>query len=99
MARKDNTNNPLQIRVEAVSVPRGTSPRKYLTELIRAIDTGSDLPRGWDVRLHWRNPNTLSGLTRNWRNDDFVDAVADSRPGFNSIVRNALVKRLRRAPR
>jgi len=99
MARRDNTNNPLQIRIEAVSIPRGTKPRVYLSKLIQAIDTGQDLPRGWDVQLHWRNPHTISGATRNWRQDDFVDAVADSRPGFNDIVRNAILKRLRRLPR
>lgn len=99
MARKDNANNPLQIRIEAISVPRGTKPRAYLSNLIRAIDGGYDLPRGYEVRLHWRNPNTMDGKTKNWRSDDFVDAIADSRPGFNDIVRNAIVKRLRRLPR
>lgn len=96
MPRKDNSDNPLQIRVEALSVPKGTTARVYLSRLIRAIDTGEDLPRGWQVLLHWRNPRS-GGKTRNWRNDDFVDAVADSRPGFNGIVRRALVAQLRRA--
>lgn len=89
--------NPLQLRVEALSLPKNVKPVRYLKELIRAVDTGEDLPLRWDVRLHWRNPATRSGRTRYWQEDDFSAAVADSSSGFNSMLRRLLVRQLVRA--
>jgi len=94
---KKHRYNPLEIRVQAVSLPKGTKPEAYLRRLIRAVDNEEPLPRGWDVRLHWRNRETRSGRTRRWQEDDFLNAVQDSRSGFNDILRGLLVSRLYRA--
>lgn len=89
--------NPLQIRIEAISLPRNVKPVRFLKELIRAADTGEDLPRGWDVRIHWRNPATRSGKTRFWQPDEFAAAVADSSAGFRTLLRRILVRKLYQA--
>lgn len=99
MPRKDNNNNPLQIRIQAVSLPKRTSPRAYLQRLLRFVERGEPLPSLWEVRLHWRNPNTRAGRTRNWQEDDFMNAIENSRSGFVGIVRDSLVRQLRRRPR
>lgn len=96
MARKNNENNPLQIRVKAASLPRGVTPRRYVGVLLDFIDGDRDeLPMGWDVRLAWRNPRTISGRTKHWQVDSFEDAIGESRSGFVSIVRSALVRALK----
>src|SRR5262245_43007237 len=86
MARKDNSRNPLQLRIEAVSVPKSVRPETYVQRLMDTITEGRELPSQWDVRLHWRNPGVKHGLTRRWRVDSFEDAVRESRSGFNSIL-------------
>ncbi len=86
--------NPLQIRVEAISIPKRIKPLVYMRELIHAVDTGEDLPRGWSVDIHWRNPATRSGRTRHWQSDEFSGAVADSSAGFRTLLRRMLVRKL-----
>lgn len=76
-------------------VPKVTEKR-YLQTLIRAIDSGEELPRNWEVDLYWRNPKTRHGATKRWRSDDFMSAIMESRSGFVDIVRGALVRKLRR---
>jgi hypothetical protein len=89
--------NPLEISIRALSLPKGVKPARFIRELIRASDTGEDLPRGWDVEIGWRNPATRSGRTRHWQFDEFSAAVADSSPGFNTLLRRILVRKLARA--
>lgn len=96
MPRKDNYNNPLNIRVQAVSLPKKTSPKLYLQKLLRFIDNGEPLPRSWDVRLHWQNPETRAGRTKDWQEDYFQDAIENSRSGFVGIVRGSILRQLRR---
>jgi hypothetical protein len=95
MPRRDNRTNPLEIKTKAVSVPRSVSRKRYLQTLLKVIDNGADLPRGWEVEIWWRN-RLSRGSTRFWRSDDFVDAIADSRSGFVSILRRAIVSKIRR---
>ena len=67
MPRKDNRNNPLQIRVKALSVPKSVSPTRYLERLMQNISEGRPLPNGWDVRVMWRNPKTKHAAGLNMR--------------------------------
>lgn len=83
--------------MQAVSLPRRVKPEAYLRALIRSVDTGESLPRGWEVQIHWRNPATRSGRTRYWQDDEFAGAVADSSAGFNTLLRRMLVRRLYKA--
>ena len=96
MPRKDNKNNPLQIRIRAVSLPKGVTPEKYHERLLAVIHEGAALPRGWNVEIHWRNPSTKVGATKQWRSDDFESAIDESRSGFVAAVSVALSRRLRR---
>lgn len=96
MPRKTNKNNPLQVRMRARSLPKGTTPKKYLQRLIQHITEGRPLPESWDVEIGWRNPETKIGRTRKWRYDGFEDAISDSREGFVSLIQDVLVRRLRR---
>lgn len=96
MPRKDNRNNPLQIRLRARNLPKGVSVKRYHQRLIEHLTDGRPLPSSWDVELMWRNPKTKQGLTKRWRSDDFESAVADSREGFNALLHDILVRRLRR---
>lgn len=86
MPRKDNSRNPLQLRIQAVSVPKTIKPEQYLERLKEVITEGRELPYGWDVRLHWRNPGVKYGQSKRWRYDNFFDAVTESRKGFNNIL-------------
>lgn len=97
MPRKDNSNNPLQIRIQARSVPASYAgnPKKYLKALLNFIRHGEELPRGLVVDLHWRNPAS-KGVSGDWRFDDFEDAISESNSGFVTTVENSLIKRLRR---
>lgn len=96
MARKNNDNNPLQVRLRVKSLPQYVTPRKLYQRLMQVIKDGRDIPASWDVEVLWRNPKTRHGLTRKWRSDDFVSAVADSREGFNALLYDSLARRLRR---
>jgi hypothetical protein len=96
MPRKNNDNNPLQIKLRAKSLPRNLSPRRFYQRLIQVITEGKSLPPSWDVELYWRNPNVKHGLTKRWRSDDFESAVSDSRDGFNILLHDALLRKLRK---
>lgn len=88
--------NVLQVRIQALKVPARMSKETYLRGLLKAIDTGV-LPRGVEVELHWRNPNTITGRTKNWQSDDFNQAIADSSAGFSGVVRRAIEQQIRKA--
>ena len=96
LMRKNNDNNPLQIRLKARSLPRNLSPKRYYQRLIQAITEGRELPASWVVEIGWRNPGTKHGRTKRWQYDDFESAVADSREGFNMLLHDALLRRLRK---
>lgn len=95
MPRKNNENNPLQVRLKAKSLPKNLSPERYYARLMQVISEGRPLPESWDVEIHWRNPGTKHGVTKRWRSDDFESAVSDSREGFNALLYDALSRRLR----
>lgn len=98
MPRKNNDNNPLQIRLRVKSLPKYVTPRKLYQRLMQNISDGKDIPESWDVEVWWRNPKTKHGQTKRWRSDDFASAVSESadRGGFNTILYDALSRRLRR---
>ena len=96
MPRKNNDNNPLQIRLKARSLPRNLSPKRYYQRLLEHMSEGRPLPRSWEVDIGWRNPGTKHGRTKKWQYDNFEDAVSDSREGFNFLLRDAILRRLRR---
>ena len=100
MPRKDNRDNPLQIGLRVISLPK-VSPKRFHQRLIQFIDEGRPLPSSWQVEVRWRNPKTKhrpQNATWKWQTDDFESAVSESadRGGFNMILRDALVRRLRR---
>lgn len=99
MARKNNNNNPLQIRIEAVSIPARMSPQSYLKHLLNYVRHGVEFPRGMEVNLHWRNPETKQGRTKNWQEDEFQDAFIDCSEGFRGMVEGAILRQLRRVQR
>lgn len=86
--------NRLEIRLQAKAKPPRMSAERYLRELYRATFTG-ELPRGLEVDLHWRNPDTVSGRSRNWQSDTFEGALESSSDGFREIVRRMIERRLR----
>lgn len=92
MARKKK-NAKINFRIQALKVPRGIRPDDYLRALLRSMETGS-LPRGLDVQLHWQNPETRSGRSKGWQSDAFLEAVADSSEGFNTLLRRVIQRRL-----
>src|SRR5215831_10005357 len=96
MPRKNNDNNPLQIRLRVKSLPKYVTPRKLYQRLMAVIKSGAEIPESWDVEVWWRNPKTKHGLTRKWRSADFVTVVSDSREGFNALLYDALSRRMRR---
>lgn len=96
MPRKNNARNPLQVRLRARSLPKGTSPKKFYRRLIEHMTTGRPLPSSWEVEIGWRNPGTIAGRTKHWQYDNFEDAVADSREGFNGLLHSVLVSQLRK---
>jgi hypothetical protein len=95
MPRKNNENNPLQIKLRAKSLPKSVTPKRYYQRLLQHLTEGKPLPPLWDVELSWRNPKTKQGLTKRWRSDDFESAVSDSREGFNMLLHDAIRRRLR----
>lgn len=71
------------------------TPKNYLRALLRAIDLG-EMPRGLDVELYWRNPETVNGRSLRWQSGEFTEVIQDSSAGFGSIVRRAIQRRLLR---
>jgi hypothetical protein len=96
MPRKDNSKNPLQIKLRARSLPKRVTVETYHRRLLQFIHEGKPLPAGWDVEISWRNPATKHGATKRWRSDDFESAILESRDGFVKAVAVALSRRLRR---
>ena len=75
----------LSYRIE--SLPRRVKKSTFYKTLLRYIRTGEPLPEGWEVTLRWRNSKKQA-----WREAEFMEAISDSREGFNSLV----ARRLRR---
>lgn len=98
MARKDNENNPLQIKLRVDSLPKSVTPKKFYRRLIDVVAGRAEMPSSWIVNVAWRNPKTKHGETKRWQEGDFETVVSDSadRGGFNQILQDALVRRLRR---
>ena len=96
MARKNNDNNPLQIKLRVESLPKSVTPKRFHQRLIQFMKDGTELPSKWIVNIGWRNPKTHHGKTRQWQWDDFESAVSASGDGFNSILLSVLQSRLRR---
>jgi len=94
VARKNNDQNPLNLRIRAVTVPKNMTPDKFLRSLLAVIDDGADMPRGVEVELHWRNPATKHGKSRNWDSGEFIEVITDSSPGFQTAVRRMIFKKL-----
>lgn len=88
----------LRIRVQAVSLPKSVKPELYLKRLIQSLDAGEPLPRGWQVNVHWINPETMVGSTANWQVGEFFEVIQDSNdswgPGFSTVLRDILVSKL-----
>lgn len=99
MPRKDNSRNPLQLKLRARSLPKRVTPRQYFARLMEHIRFGTPLPESWDVEVGWRNPGTRAGRTKRWQFDNFEDAVSDSREGFNALLYDAIERHFRRATR
>ncbi len=93
MMKAKRRKNPLQIRIQVLRVPARMSPRQYVRLLLRALDTG-DLPRGVKVELWWRNPATRHGATREWQSGEFTEVISESSPGFSTVVRRTLHRKL-----
>lgn len=91
--RTGNTENPLQLRIQVISVPKKMTPEQYLRSLLRSLETGT-LPRGVNVELHWRNPATQYGRTKNWQSDEFLTAMSESSEGFTTAVHDMIVRKL-----
>lgn len=94
MPRRDNRNNPLNIRIVAGTLPKSVTPHRYLTRLLEHIRTGRALPPKWEVTVYWQNPNSR-GITRIERGDDFESVVSESRSGFVEIMARMIERRLR----
>jgi hypothetical protein len=96
MPRKNNDNNPLQLGVRVKSVPKYATPKRVYQRLIQHMTEGKPLPPNWDIEVRWRNPKTKHGKTKRWQSDDFESAVDNSREGFNALLHEGLVRKLRR---
>lgn len=84
---------PIEFRIKALKVPRGTDSVRYLRSLLTGMDTGI-LPRGVQVELFWRNPETMSGRSKDWQSDDFLNAVSESNAGFASALRTVIQRKI-----
>lgn len=91
MRRKRNAR--IDIRVQALSVPDTMLRDDYFRALLRGMATGT-YPRGLEVELHWRNPETKHGRSREWQSGEFSEVVADSSEGFSTVLRSMLRRRL-----
>lgn len=91
MPRKRNAR--LEIRVQLLKKPRSMDPDSYLRAILRGVDTGT-LPRGLDVELHWRNPETRSGRSRQWQSGPFSEVIQDSSQGFGTVLRRMIQRRM-----
>jgi hypothetical protein len=99
MPRKNNDNNPLQIKLRVDSLPKSVTPKRFYQRLMEFIRTGRELPPRWEVSVAWRNPGTKrrpGNTTYKWNSGDFETVVSDSREGFVSLLYGALSRRLRR---
>ena len=93
MPRKKRKQSRIELRIQAVKRPKRMKPTTFYAALLRAMDSG-EMPRGIDVQLHWRNPETISGRSREWQSDEFMTALEDSSEGFSTLVRRAIQRQL-----
>ena len=89
--RKDKTRR-LWLNVTWKNI-RGVTRQEFIDRLLKSISDGTYiLPRGWQVKLHWRN--TLHGKMKvgNWTQE-----MRDSRrssPGWDLAVSDWLERKL-----
>lgn len=84
--RKKRTKNDIALSYR-VELPRPVKKTVVLRRMIRFITSGEELPDNWEITLRWRNSRKSK-----WREDEFQNAMADSRDAFAKLV----LKRLRR---
>lgn len=84
-AHSGNMDIALGYRVDAL--PGRIRRAEFFNTLIAFVEDGEELPEGWKITLRWKN-----SAKSKWREDEFMNAIASSREGFNKLV----VRRLRR---
>lgn len=106
MPRKHNYDNPLEMDIEATSLPLEMIPLK--TDSVRV--QRAKMYRYWrmlynvarkrgrmhpeaHVTLWWVNAESM-GQSREWDSDTFENAVRESNEGFNSILVEAIVSEM-----
>src|SRR5690242_17324450 len=77
--------NPIEFKLQLLALPRSVTRIRYLQGLIRVIGDRQPLPRGWDVRIHWRNPMS-AGASGHWHIESLDSAVESSRDAFNGML-------------
>jgi hypothetical protein len=86
MAKKPHSgNNDLALSYRIESLPRRVKRTTVLTRMIQFITTGRALPEDWSIILRWQNKEDGP-----WREDEFQNAVSESREGFNGLVQGRL---------
>lgn len=97
--RRKRKPNILQVRIEALSVPARMKPETYLKTLLNVLGGRQEMPENLDVELHWRNPNTRQGRTKQWQSGEYTEVLTDSSSGFSSVVRRAIEGQLKKVRR
>jgi hypothetical protein len=85
--KKHSGNMDIALSYRIDKLPRPLKKRVFLNRLISFIDRGDELPRGWLITLRWRNSKKSK-----WREDEFENAISESREGFVKLVRRRLVR-------
>lgn len=89
--------NRLKIEVVPVTIPAGVTHAEMLPELYRSVDRRR-LPRGWEVDLAWRNPDTAHGHSRNWKQGDWTTVLSASTSGFSTALKSIIAEEMGEAP-
>lgn len=71
---------------------RPENQRAYYRGLLRTLDLGTASSGG--PAIGWINP--YDGKIRRWQYAPILDAVEDSSPGFETLLRLAIERRLRK---
>lgn len=85
--KKHSGNMDIALSYRIDNLPHPVRKSEVLERMIRFITTGEGLPSEWEISLRWRN-----SVKSEWREAEFMEAINDSREGFNSLV----LRRLRR---
>jgi len=81
--------NRLELKVE-VSGPAGSSQQERVEAALRYVRHGS-LPAGFSFdAIHWRNPDTKSGRSRNWQDGEPGNVLKNSTGGFRNALERSL---------